>query len=121
MQAFTGLDGLARDLALGDAGRLGHHMFITSRGDARDEDLEHPAGQTAVLADRLIGGDFDLSKLSRLGIPATEPGFADAKFALSEGRSPIPRAVVDDVAVGLPALPLGPGELCGAPQQTTRP
>ena len=109
-EPFAGLDGLARDLALGDADGLGHlrdHLFVASGRDAGDQDLEHPIGQAAVLADRLVGGDFDLSRLSRLGVLLAEPGLVDAEFTLPERDSTLLRAVVDDVAVGLLALLLG--------------
>ena len=69
-EPFAGLDRLAGDLALGDADRLGHlgeDLLVASGRDAVDEDLEHPIGEPAVLAHGLVGGDLDLSGLSRLG------------------------------------------------------
>jgi hypothetical protein len=44
-KAFPGLDELPRDLALGDADRLGHfreHRLVAAGGDARHHDFEHP-------------------------------------------------------------------------------
>ena len=93
------------------------HLLVASGRDASDEDLEHPIGQAAVLANRLVGGDFDLSRLSQLGVLLAEPGLVDAEFTFPERDASLLGAVVDDVAVGLLALLLGPGQLGGAHQQ----
>jgi site-specific DNA recombinase len=119
-QAFAGLDRLARDLAPGDADGLGHrgdHRLVASGRDARAQDLEHPIGQAAVLADGLVGGDLDLPGLSGLGVLATEPRLVDAEFPLLEWDTPLLGTVVDDVAVGRLALLLGSGDPGGAHQQ----
>ena len=84
-QAFTGLDRLARDLALGDAhrpGHLGEDLLVASCRDAGDEDLEHPLGEATVAAHRLVGGDLDLRRFAFLGIARAEPGLLDDDLAL---------------------------------------
>ena len=114
------LDRLAGDLALGHADRLGHlgqDVLVAPGGDAGDQDLEHPIGEPAVLAHRLVGGDLDLARLTGLGGLLPEPGLGDVELPLLEGDAAGLRAVVGDVAVGLLALLLGAGELGGAHQQ----
>lgn len=70
-----------------------------------------------MLADHAVGGDFDLSRLSRLRGPLAEVRLVDLPFALPEGNTSCLRAIEDYIAIGLLSLALGPGELAGTHQQ----
>jgi hypothetical protein len=116
-EALTGLDRRARDLAPGGAhrpGHLGEDWLVAPGRGAGDEDLEHPLGEAAVAAHRLIGGDLDLGRLALPRIAAAQAGFVDDDLAFLECDTSLLAAVVDDVAVGLLALLPGARDGLGA-------